>query len=97
MSYKVKPEDVPDELIDDIEASVGDLSYMWDSIDPKSIISATINAAIDAGLVSPPVYVVRNLKTGKLEEFAGDIMLTLDPEPEPMATLYRKETWKGEE
>lgn len=53
MSYKVKPEDIDDEAF---EAMGG--NYWADFGMEKEEMAAIINAAIDAGLVSPPCHFI---------------------------------------
>lgn len=69
MSYKVKPEDVPDTLAIELQDNLSGVTIHA----YRSNISKILNAAIEAGLVSPPCYVHRYL--GELECQGG----TLDP------------------
>lgn len=54
MSDVIKAEDIPDELVRHYLSSV--VGDSW-----KHKIAADMNAAIDAGLVSPPCHVTRYL------------------------------------
>jgi hypothetical protein len=67
MSEIIKPEDVPDVLVEHYLPT--NLGISW-----RHLIAADINAAIEAGLVSPPCHVKRHL--GELECQGG----TLDPQ-----------------
>lgn len=59
MSYKIKPEDIPNEMMGDGRSEFCDF------------LAAILNHAIEAGLVSPPCHVKRHL--GELECQGGTI------------------------
>lgn len=58
MSHKIKPEDVSEVLISWAEDSVGLGNGAWDCVDVQELCAAIINAAIEAGLVSPPCHFI---------------------------------------
>lgn len=86
MSYKIKPEDVPDNLLDACF-----LHAMGEGPSQRWSISEILNAAIEAGLVSPPCYTVRNLVTGQLFYDVGQVQLR-PGKPE----IPAHEHWKGQ-
>ena len=57
-SDAIKPEDIGAEIIDAVEDKCGCGSGAWDCIPETELIAAILNAAIEAGLVSPPVWAV---------------------------------------
>ena len=61
----------------------------------KWSISEILNAAIEAGIVSPPVWAIRNIKTGALVERRGVPVFVLDGNPTD-SDLWIKEHWKGQ-
>jgi hypothetical protein len=50
----IKPEDISDDIAVDILLSAQDCAF------PPSVVAAILNAAIEAGVVSPPCHVVRD-------------------------------------
>lgn len=60
-------------------------------------IDKIANALIEAGIVSPPVYVVRSLKTGNLRgcECIDNLLIAPD-EDSPLEALCEYEHWKGQ-
>ena len=57
-SDAIKPEDIGAEIIDAVEDKCGCGSGAWDCIPETELIAAILNAAIEAGLVSPPCWEV---------------------------------------
>jgi hypothetical protein len=80
MAFRIKPEDVPAELRDLAN------DYVQGAVVREWEIARILNAAIEAGLVSPPCHVHRYL--GELECQGG----TLDP-----ALFIGKPKEKGDE
>lgn len=62
MSYHIKPEDVPEEFFN--RASTDFLS-VWED-EALVDVAGILNAAIEAGLVSPPCYALRKPDNGGL-------------------------------
>jgi hypothetical protein len=55
------------------------------------------NALIEAGVVSPPVWAVRNLKTGRLASHPMTRLRDLIPDKkEPLVDGWEYEQWKGQ-
>lgn len=61
----ITPGDISDELIEKAEAECDYNVGAWDCADPKEIAAAILNAAIEAGLVSPPCC------AGRVNTFSG--------------------------
>ena len=86
MSYKINPEDVPIDFI---------AKHLKGRLFAESVYEADIlviiNAAIEAGLVSPPCHVSRD-EFGNCDRlYDGAVILRANPHP------YRKsEHWKGQ-
>ena len=92
----IKPEDVTDQHIkqikDYLESQIG-----WPLMPDNSQLATLANALIQAGIASPPVWVIRNQMTGELNGcyLVDDIQLVSD------ATRYldddcKYEHWKGQ-
>lgn len=60
MSYQVKREDIPDEFAEKCWIHISGDHFEPSDVALKWSISEVLNAAIEAGLVSPPVYTVRD-------------------------------------
>jgi hypothetical protein len=58
-------------------------------------LAAVLSHAIEVGIVSPPVWAIRNIKTGALVERRGVPVLVLDGNPTD-SDLWTKEHWKGQ-
>jgi hypothetical protein len=55
------------------------------------------NVLIEAGIVSPPVWAVRNIKTGKLATHPMTRLKDLVPDKrEPLVNGWEYEFWKGQ-
>jgi hypothetical protein len=55
------------------------------------------NALIEAGIVSPPVWAVRNIKTGRLASHPMTRLRDLIPDKkEPLVHGWEYEHWKGQ-
>jgi hypothetical protein len=55
------------------------------------------NALIEAGIVSPPVWAVRNIKTGRLASHPMTRLKDLVPDTkEPLVDGWEYEHWKGQ-
>jgi hypothetical protein len=55
------------------------------------------NALIEAGIVSPPVWAVRNIKTGRLASHPMTRLKDLVPDKrEPLVDGWEYEQWKGQ-
>lgn len=89
MSYHVKPEDVPEELQNRADT---EFSTWYDG--PVIDIAAILNAAIEAGLVSPPVKCMR--WQGVLEMENGVPMVRIDAPDLWPQKLISYEHWKGQ-
>jgi hypothetical protein len=60
-------------------------------------IEKIANALIEAGIVSPPVWAVRNIKTGKLASHPMTRLRDLVPDREkPLVDGWEYEHWKGQ-
>lgn len=56
----IKPEDVSNEMVDQVEKIIAFHFEKWEvGCDAGGIAVAILNAAIEAGIVSPPCYCVR--------------------------------------
>lgn len=80
----IKFEDITDELIESIEKGVN-------TLDTRKVVAEILNTAIEAGLVSPPVYVIRDNSSDHFHAF----MITKDeiPKYEHIGAI---EHWKGQ-
>lgn len=83
MSGIIKPKDIPDEMMGDGRSCFCDF------------LAAVLNHAIEVGVVSPPVWAIRNIKTGALVERRGVPVLVLDGNPTD-SDIWTKEHWKGQ-
>ena len=90
MSDAIKPEDIGAEIIDAVEDKCGCGSGAWDCIPETELIAAILNAAIEAGLVSPPVYCVR--RNGELRKFDSGEVKVFSGKP----WAHDTEHWKGQ-
>lgn len=90
MSIKIKAKDIP--------ADVKALFYKAiDHYPPKDAPAVWLNVAIQNGLVSPPVYVIRDTDNGNLlhEIVSGEVFMTANPDKaEIQGAVY--EHWKGQ-
>jgi hypothetical protein len=95
----IKPEMVSDELIEAAEAGCGMGCGAWDCVDEKEVAAAILNAAIEAGLVSPPVWVVSGFTTGEIVSL-HNCKAEADEEAKRMHDdtehAYIVEHWKGQ-
>lgn len=82
----IKPEDIPNEVVRKI---LLDDTY-------ENVVAAILNAAIEAGVVSPPVWAIRNMKTGEIIYERQNPKLTIDGTPTD-SDVWEKVHWKGEE
>jgi hypothetical protein len=92
----IQPEDVTDNHIkqvkDYLESQIG-----WPLMPDNSQLSTLANALIEAGIVSPPVWAVRNTKTGKLASHPMTRLKDLVPDKrEPLVDGWEYELWKGQ-
>ena len=86
--HRVKPEDVPVELRQDIAKRLFDHHVReWE-------VAAIINAAIEAGLVSPPVLCMRF--QGVLQRENCVPMVCVDAPKMSPQSLISYEHWKGQ-
>lgn len=85
MSYKVKPEDIPEEMHEICDGM----------LEPKHIASV-INAAIDLELVSPPVYTVRDNQGNLLDDEVYGLWSNPDAAESQHKEDYTAEHWKGQ-
>lgn len=94
----ITPEDISDEMIAKAKAECAYNVGSWDVADPTEIAAAILNAAIEAGVVSPAIWNVVDLAS-------GEIVATYESRDEAlseaakMALLRRNcsvEHWKGQ-
>jgi len=62
----ITPGDISDELIEKAEAECDYNVGAWDCADPKEIAAAILNAAIEAGVVSPAIWNVVDLASSQI-------------------------------
>ena len=87
MRYVIKPEDIPEE----IGRTAWRIAVTSDKSGRRHLLAATLNAAIEAGLVSPPCYTIRNQQDGKLFHDVGQVRLRPG---KPQIPAH--EHWKGQ-
>lgn len=54
----IKPEDIQESVIEDVEARLGNGCASWDISDPCEVVAEVLNVAIEAGLVSPSCWAI---------------------------------------
>lgn len=81
----IKPSDIPDDLAEYV-CTFADLSPKQG----KGMVAAILNAAIEAGVVSPPVFCVR--QNGELRKFDSGEVKVFPGKPWANDT----EHWKGQ-
>ncbi len=90
MHNPVKPEDISDDILNGYFTK-------YDREMCRESLAHFLNDAITAGLVSPPVYVVRSIKTGNLKGCECiDNLLIAPNEDSPLEALCEYEHWKGQ-
>ena len=93
----ITPGDISDELIEKAEAECDYNTGEWDCADPKEIAAAILNAAIEAGVVSPACYCGRkafgSVAVGPIIEHEG-IPILWAPGANPQNVIT--EHWKGQ-
>ena len=92
----IKPEDVTDNHIklikDYLEGQIG-----WPLMPDNAQLSTLANALIEAGVVSPPVWVIRNTKIGKLASHPLTGLVDLIPDnKQRLVDDWEREHWKGQ-
>ena len=92
----IKPEDVTDQHIkqikDYLESQIG-----WPLMPDNSQLATLANALIEAGIVSPPVWVVRDGPNGWLQTDEDNMSLYLSQtNTNILPQNYRYEHWKGQ-
>jgi hypothetical protein len=92
----IKPEDVTDNHIkqikDYLEGQIG-----WPLMPDNSQLATLANALIEAGIVSPPVWVVRDGPNGWLQTDEDNMSLYLSQtNTNILPQNYRYEHWKGQ-
>jgi hypothetical protein len=93
----IKAQDITDEIANRF-TEVMRCHYGSYSLDTKpNTIRDIANALIEAGIVSPPVWAVRNLKTGRLASHPITRLRDLIPDKkEPLVDGWEYEHWKGQ-
>lgn len=93
MSFEIKPESIRGTAFNN---DISDISYEAQRLD-HSDVADILNLAIQHGIVSPPVYVVRSVKTGNLKgcECIDNILVAPD-EDSPLEAFCEYEHWKGQ-
>lgn len=92
----IKPEDVTKEHVAHIEDYMRS-QYDWLLMPDNAQLATLANALIEAGIVSPPVWAVRNLKTGKLASHPMTRLKDLVADKkEPLVDGWEYEHWKGQ-
>ena len=93
----IKPEDITKEQAERF-AELMDADFGRFLNDYAAIpVDKIANALIDSGIVSPPVWAVRNLKTGKLASHPMTRLRDLVPDKrEPLVDGWEYELWKGQ-
>jgi hypothetical protein len=92
----IKPEDVTKEHVAHIEDCLRSQSD-WLLMPDNAQLATLANALIEAGIVSPPVWAVRNLKTGRLASHPMTRLRDLVPDKkEPLVDGWEYEHWKGQ-
>jgi hypothetical protein len=92
----IKPEDVTKEHVTHIEDYLRSQSD-WLFMPDNAQLATLANALIEAGIVSPPVWAVRNNKTGKLASHPMTRLRDLIPDKrEPLVDGWEYEHWKGQ-
>jgi len=92
MSEIIKLKDIPCDFVQIAEELFEE--GCW-SHNTKHNTANLLQAAIEAGVVSPPVWAIRNIKTGALVERRGVPVLVLDGNPTD-SDIWTKEHWKGQ-
>lgn len=92
MSEIIKPEDVSQSILE-LAMERFEEAY-WNRVTPQNVADF-LQDCIEAGIVSPPVWAIRNIKTGALVERRGVPVLVLDGNPTD-SDLWIKEHWKGQ-
>lgn len=86
----IKPEDVTEEHIkqikDHLESQIG-----WPLMPDNAQLATLANALIDAGIVSPPVWVARSTVSGKLLNQTSRKFIKTDG-----GESIKYEHWKGQ-
>lgn len=62
----ITPEDISDEMIAKAEAECNYNVGGWEAADPTEVAAAILNAAIEAGVVSPSIWNVIDLASGEI-------------------------------
>lgn len=88
----IRPEDIPQSLMD----ATFRHTESYTEAGQRRDIAAILNAAIEAGVVSPPVWAIRNIKTGEIIYERQNPKLTIDGTPTD-SDVWEKVHWKGEE
>ena len=92
----IKPEDVTKEHVAHIEDYLRSQSD-WLLMPDNAQLATLANALIEAGIVSPPVWAVRNTKTGKLASHPITRFKELVADKkEPLVDGCEYEHWKGQ-
>lgn len=92
----ITPGDISDELIEKAEAECDYNVGAWDCADPKEIAAAILNAAIEAGVVSPPVYCTRDNQGNLLDYEVYGLWTSPDGAESQIRGDCTAEHWKGQ-
>jgi hypothetical protein len=92
----IKPEDVTDQHIKQIKDYLKG-QFGWPLLPDNSQLATLANALIEAGIVSPPVWVVRDGPNGWLQTDEDNMSLYLSQtNTNILPQNYRYEHWKGQ-
>jgi hypothetical protein len=92
----IKPEDVTQDHIAKLESYLKG-RYDWSEMSDSAETALMANAMIEAGIVSPPVWVVRDGPNGWLQTDEDNMSLYLSQtNTNILPQSYRYEHWKGQ-
>jgi hypothetical protein len=90
---KITADMISEELTDAASEGCGMYPGAWDCVDPKEIAAAILNAAIEAGLVSPPGWITRD-QFGNIDRIYDGTIVVRSKKPPWEEGV---EHWKGQD